>query len=160
METKESMNKKQVLDINPDHLLDFTCELGILLLRNGAEIYRVEESVQRVLEIYGMSGINVFAIPSLILINFSADGHNYSKSVRVRGTINNMERLNRLNALCRDICGGVLDFSRQRVNCTRLSIALCIRAGPVTWPTARPRFSSRSFGAVRHGMRLPHWLRG
>lgn len=99
METKESMNKKQVLDINPDHLLDFTCELGILLLRNGAEIYRVEESVQRVLEIYGMSGINVFAIPSLILINFSADGHNYSKSVRVRGTINNMERLNRLNAL-------------------------------------------------------------
>ncbi len=112
METKESMNKKQVLDINPDHLLDFTCELGILLLRNGAEIYRVEESVQRVLEIYGMSGINVFAIPSLILINFSADGHNYSKSVRVRGTINNMERLNRLNALCRDICGGVLDFEQ------------------------------------------------
>lgn len=82
MEMKELGGEDAVVAIDPDNLLDFVCELGIRLLRNGAEIYRVEESVRRVLEIYGVDGINVFAIPSLILINFSAAGHNYSKSVR------------------------------------------------------------------------------
>ena len=114
MEMKELGGEDAVVAIDPDNLLDFVCELGIRLLRNGAEIYRVEESVRRVLEIYGVDGINVFAIPSLILINFSAAGHNYSKSVRVRGTINNMERLNLLNALCRKICDGVLDFEQAK----------------------------------------------
>ena len=60
-----------------------------------------------------MDGINVFT-PSLILINFRPPDITHSKSVRVRGTINNMERLNLLNALCRKICDGVLDFEQAK----------------------------------------------
>ena len=38
---------------DPDQLLNFSCELGRQLLQNGAEIYRVEDSIQRLLTAYG-----------------------------------------------------------------------------------------------------------
>ena len=33
-------------------LLNFSCEMGRQLLQNGAEIYRVEESIRRLLAAY------------------------------------------------------------------------------------------------------------
>ena len=39
-------------------------EIGYLLLKHGAEIYRVEESIQRMCEGLGFHDVEVFAIPS------------------------------------------------------------------------------------------------
>ena len=36
-----------------EKLLNFGCEMGRQLLQNGAEIYRVEESILRLLAAYG-----------------------------------------------------------------------------------------------------------
>ena len=36
-----------------EKLLNFTCEMGRSLLQNGAEIYRVEESIHLILKAYG-----------------------------------------------------------------------------------------------------------
>ena len=46
-----------------DQLLNFSCELGRQLLQNGAEIYRVEDSIQRLLTAYGYARAEIFAIP-------------------------------------------------------------------------------------------------
>ena len=48
-------------------LLNFSCEMGRQLLQNGAEIYRVEESMHRVLNAYGLERPEVFAIPNCII---------------------------------------------------------------------------------------------
>ena len=90
--------------VDPDRLLNFVCELGIRLIRNGAEIYRVEESISRVIHAYGYSDSEVFAIPSFIVTNILVDGKNYSKMVKVRTAGNNLERLSGINDLCRKIC--------------------------------------------------------
>ena len=55
-----------------DALLGLTSELGYRLMESGAEIYRVEESVQRLLHAYGVTTGEVFAIPNLVIVSRTA----------------------------------------------------------------------------------------
>lgn len=84
--------------------LDFCCEAGRHMIRNGAEMYRVEESVTMILLAYGFDTPEVFAIPASILLSIEQDGINYTKSVRIRSSGNNLDKLDKLNALCRYVC--------------------------------------------------------
>ncbi len=90
--------------MDTEQLLDFCCEMGRELLRNGAEIYRVEDSVDRILAAYGYQEVEVFAIPSCIILNIRDETRNYAKAVRIRAVANNMDKLDRLNGLCRQVC--------------------------------------------------------
>ena len=51
-----------------DALLDLGTELGYKLVLSGAEIYRVEESVLRLLTAYGLQP-QVFALPSCLIVS-------------------------------------------------------------------------------------------
>lgn len=85
-------------------LLELTAELGYSLLENGAEIYRVEESMERIFAVYGVTG-DVFAIPTCIVATvIDADGKPVTVTRRVRTRIINFDRVTRLNSLCREIC--------------------------------------------------------
>lgn len=54
-------------------LLLTTTEIGFQLLKNGAETYRVEESLTYVLKAYNreLTDINIFAIPSCVIVSFT-----------------------------------------------------------------------------------------
>ena len=41
------------LELDYNKLLDMVSEMGYRLMKSGAEIYRVEESIQRLLQAYG-----------------------------------------------------------------------------------------------------------
>lgn len=90
--------------MDTEQLLNFTCEIGRELIQNGGEIYRAEESMERILSAYGYTQTEVFAIPACIIINIQSDERNHVKSVRMKTSANNLHKLNRINALCRDIC--------------------------------------------------------
>lgn len=94
-------------------LVNFSCEIGRQLLQNGAEIYRVEESAERILRAYGYEQIEVFAIPACIIINVQEGERNYTKSVRIKGAGNNLGRLTDLNTLCREICRDTPDVEED-----------------------------------------------
>ena len=47
--------------MNNDQLLEITTEIGWKLLKSGAEIYRVEESIRRMLAAYGFPEAEVFS---------------------------------------------------------------------------------------------------
>lgn len=87
-----------------EQLLNFGCEMGRQLIQNGAEIYRVEDSARRILEAYGHKEAEVFAIPSCVILNIQEGHRNYTKSVRIRSSSNNLDKLDRLNDLCRQVC--------------------------------------------------------
>ena len=87
-----------------EKLLNFSCEMGRQLMQNGAEIYRVEESIRRLLEAYGREKAEVFAIPSCIILTIQEGERNYAKTVRTQSATNNLRKLSDLNALCREIC--------------------------------------------------------
>jgi uncharacterized membrane protein YjjP (DUF1212 family) len=64
----------------------------------------VEDSLEHILQAYGCEQIEVFAIPACIIINIVENGVNHSKTVRIKGSGNNMFRLGALNDLSRKIC--------------------------------------------------------
>ena len=87
-----------------EQVLNFCCEMGRQLIQNGAEIYRVEDSINRLLTAYGYRDTEVFAIPSCVILNILDEGHNYTKSIRIRSSFINLDKLERLNSLCRRVC--------------------------------------------------------
>ena len=47
--------------------------LGVALMENGAEVYRVEESVIRVLKSYGIERTDVYAIPNILMVTIETN---------------------------------------------------------------------------------------
>lgn len=92
------------MERNPETLINFSCELGRQLLQNGAEIYRVEDSIQRLLAAYGYARAEIFAIPFCIILTIREGERNYTTSVRIQTVTNNLRKFNELNALCRRLC--------------------------------------------------------
>ena len=87
-----------------DKLLNLGAELGRQLMASGAEIYRVEESVVRLLTAYGAQP-QVFAIPSCLIVSLNApDGHPVTRMCRIPAHGTDIELLERCNGLCRRLC--------------------------------------------------------
>lgn len=87
-----------------DALLDLGTELGYKLALSGAEIYRVEESVQRLLTAYGLQP-QVFALPSCLIVSVNTPiGHPITQMRRIPPHGTDIELLERCNELCRQLC--------------------------------------------------------
>jgi len=83
---------------------DAITEIGYLLLKHGAEIYRVEESLKRMCEGLGYQNIEVFAIPSYFTISLERkDGTIFHISKRSRTNRIHLDHLYELNCLVRKI---------------------------------------------------------
>lgn len=88
-------------------LLDVAMKLGYRLAMCGAETFRVEESIDRVMRAYGVSA-EVFAIPNLLIINIETpDGQTYTRMRRIGYHGNDLDSVERYNSLSRRICAEV-----------------------------------------------------
>lgn len=86
-----------------------TVQIGYELAVAGAETYRVEETMRRVIEAYGTEG-QAFAIPNCVAVSFVTPNTKpltIMKRVGYHG--NDLERIEKLNALSRRICAEVPD---------------------------------------------------
>lgn len=93
-------------------VLQSISEIGYLLLRHGAEIYRVEESLQRMCEGLGFQNIEVFAIPSYFTLSLTLhDGTAYHISKRSRTNRIHLDHLYELNCLVRQISNGDIELN-------------------------------------------------
>lgn len=95
-----------------DKLINLATDMGYRLLETGAEIYRVEESIQRILAAYGLTSGEVFAIPNCIIVSLVTPGGNTLTRVRrmpSHGT--DIDQLERYNGLCRRLCAEKPDLS-------------------------------------------------
>lgn len=87
-----------------DDLLNMGTELGYQLMFSGAEIYRVEESVFRLLTAYGLQP-QVFAIPNCLIVSLNTpQGHPITRMRRIPTHGTDIELLERCNDLCRRLC--------------------------------------------------------
>jgi uncharacterized membrane protein YjjP (DUF1212 family) len=85
-------------------LLDTTVDLGYELAMCGAETYRVEESVSRILATYGIQS-EVFAIPNCLIVSIETPtGKPMTRMRRIGPHGNNLDGVERLSALSRSIC--------------------------------------------------------
>ena len=88
-----------------DKLINLATNMGYRLLETGAEIYRVEEAVQRILAAYGLSSGEVFAIPNCIIVSMvTPTGRTFTRVRRMPSHGTDIDQLERYNDLCRRLC--------------------------------------------------------
>jgi len=86
-------------------LVDMATELGYELAMSGAETFRVEDSIYRVLKTYGIESES-FAITNCLTVSIETpSGKPITRMRRIGYHGNNMEAVERYNALSRRICG-------------------------------------------------------
>lgn len=92
-----------------DSLLDLVTDVGYELAMSGAETFRVEESVTRILAAYGLQA-EVFAIPNCLTVSLqTSDGKSMTRMRRIGFHGNNLDAVERLNALSRTLCSRAPD---------------------------------------------------
>ena len=88
-----------------DRFLDVVIEIGKKMIVNGAEIWRVEDTLSRIFDAYEYPHAEVYASTTLIVCTIDAmNGETATRSVRVSPTTNNLEIMEELNTLSRYIC--------------------------------------------------------
>ena len=91
--------------MDENRLFNNISEIGRLLLKNGAETYRVEESIERMVKAYGYSHVEVFAIPSYFNLSVVLDDYStYTITKRSRQNRINLDSVYALNNVVRNIC--------------------------------------------------------
>lgn len=78
---------------------------GKLLLENGAETYRIEDTMNRIAASYGIENAQVFVTPTVII--FSVNDYSLTQTVRIEERFNNFERVHAVNTLSRKISNGL-----------------------------------------------------
>ena len=85
------------------------CLAGRIILENGGETYRAEDTVTRMAHALGMTEVDVFGIPSGLFISYTDEGGERETSVCrifLRGT--HLARVDRVNQISRQLAAGEL----------------------------------------------------
>lgn len=87
-----------------------TLELaGRIIMENGGETYRVEETITRMGRALGLDHVESFAVPSGVFISYRRDGQSESAIIRVRRKGTNLSRIDRVNHVSRCVESGKMD---------------------------------------------------
>lgn len=86
-------------------ILDEAIFIGKRLLENGAEVHRVELTIEYICKAYGATRVDVFAIPSMIIAT-AAKGDEYytTKLKRIKVSNTDLYKIEQLNKMSRYIC--------------------------------------------------------
>ena len=90
--------------MNYSDLLDLATDLGYELAMCGAETFRIEESINRILQTYGVSS-EVFAIPNCLIVSIETpEGKLMTRMRRIGYHGNDLDGVECFNAISRAIC--------------------------------------------------------
>ncbi len=83
---------------------------GRIIMENGGETYRVEETITRMGHAFGLERVESFAVPSGVFVSFcKSDGANETGVMRVHRGSTNLMRVNAVNTVSREVEAGHLD---------------------------------------------------
>lgn len=102
------------METDHQQLLEVALDIGRGLLESGAETYRVEESISLILTSYGITKVDVFAIPTCIITSISDGTKTSSRVERIFHRSTNLDRVTNLNSLSRYICSEKPDLLEIR----------------------------------------------
>lgn len=100
---------------------DFIADVGLVLLRNGAETYRTSETMEYMAKSLGVKRFDHFVIPSTVMVSLTAtDGSQTTIIRKVDNRTINLDRVTRINDLSRRMAGGECDFEEARHELKRI----------------------------------------
>lgn len=112
------------------HDMDCMQLAGRIILENGGETNRAEDTVTRMGQALGLSEVEVFGVPSGLFISFIDNGGQRQTSVkRIRKQGTNLRRVDEVNSISRALAQGELDAAAAY---RRLETAACL-GGQTRW---------------------------
>lgn len=91
-------------EIDNDAVMDLALQAGHVLLKSGAEIFRVEDTMKRICEHYGVRSERVFVLTNGIFFTGGGDReHVFAKVEHIPVSGTHMDRIAAVNQLSRDI---------------------------------------------------------
>lgn len=89
---------------------------GRLMLQNGAETYRVEDTITRLAQNYGMKAAQVFVTPTAIILSLFEKGRtmDYTKIVRIVDRSTDLHVVVLVNDLSRKVASESLSLDTAR----------------------------------------------
>lgn len=83
---------------------------GKIIMENGGETYRVEETITRMGCAFGLEKVESFAVPSGVFVSYrKSDGETETAVLRVHRGETNMTRVDAVNAVSRELEAGRMD---------------------------------------------------
>lgn len=90
-------------------------DIGELLLSNGADVNRVEDTIMRLSDAFGYQDCQVHAINSSIILTIEdAAGNVETRAKRITRIDTDLNKVSELNNLSRKICAGMTDLKKIR----------------------------------------------
>ncbi len=81
-------------------------------MRNGGEVHRVEDTIERICKSFGAVHVEVYTITNFITASVRmADGETSQQMRRITDTVNNMYAVEELNKISRDLCNGKIHIN-------------------------------------------------
>ena len=94
-------------------VLSLSLDIAERMLKCGAEISRVEETIKYILNGYGIKYKEIFAMNSLIIVTIRKEDESYTESRRIMYIDKDLKQLELLNNFSREICKN--NVSRKEV---------------------------------------------
>ena len=117
--------------MKPEEVLNCALDIGEQLLKCGAEIYRIEDTITRICTAYGAERVDVFTITNCITATARFEGQQpVSLMRRVRESSNDLSMLETLNDLSRRICANRPDIDQLRAEISAASVPV---RSPLWW---------------------------
>lgn len=121
-----------------------------IILENGGETFRVEDTVERMGRAFGLKRVDVFAVPSGVFISITDEEENTQTEVnrlRLRGT--NLEKVDQANRVSRQVAAGDLTPKEALLGLRKISAAK--DTAPAWWLPLAVGASSAGFAVMFGG---------
>ncbi|WP_141430881.1 threonine/serine exporter family protein [Bacillus sp. 03113] len=107
---------------------------GKIMLQNGAETYRVEDTMKRIAASYGILESNSFVTPTGLIFSLEKSGEVKTKMIRINDRTTNLEKVTKVNSISRDISNGEVSVQEaqrllKEVNAAKATYPLSVQIG-------------------------------
>ena len=110
--------------MDKDFVLEYALDIGEQMVICGAEISRVEDTIERICRAYGAERIDVFSITSCIIATLKMEGEPpVTQTRRIRSSNTDFTKMDKLNALSRRICENKPDQAELRREFKRIELS-------------------------------------
>ena len=109
---------EEVISVEMKKVLKYAMEIGEWMLKSGAGVSRVEDTISRICKAYGAKEANVFSITSSIVTTIEDEhGETITQTKRIRYYKTDFKKLDELNQLSRYMCSNLPEEAevRQRI---------------------------------------------
>ncbi|MBA4538731.1 threonine/serine exporter family protein [Bacillus aquiflavi] len=102
-------NNIELAELEIKTIIEVCLLAGRIMMQSGAETYRVEDTMTRMAESFGITNTHSFVTPTGII--FSMDGLNPTRLVRISTRSTDLEKVARVNQISRQIASGKLQIN-------------------------------------------------